>query len=127
MLFPFCGVKALKTFELRTKTNRSCLLKFNIITRRNFPLFYPVIVMAVTFTYCLFLFCFIQDRKERGLAAMRELLRQKTYMGALSKINSPLNPSFKLRQLKYVYLISSLTQECSITVFRTNSFTHFEL
>ena len=33
---------------------------------------------------------------------MKELLRQKTYQGALSKVNSPLDPSFKLRQLKYV-------------------------
>ena len=48
------------------------------------------------------LFCiFLQEKKEKGLATMKELLRQKTYQGALSKISSPLNPSYKLRQLKY--------------------------
>ena len=37
---------------------------------------------------------------------MKELLRQKTYQGCLSKVNSPLDPSFKLRQLKYdIFLI----------------------
>ncbi|CAH3019426.1 unnamed protein product [Porites evermanni] len=41
----------------------------------------------------------LDDRREKGLATMKELLRQKTYQGALSKINSPLDPSFKLRQL----------------------------
>ncbi|CAH3118738.1 unnamed protein product [Porites lobata] len=40
-----------------------------------------------------------RDRREKGLATMKELLRQKTYQGALSKISSPLDPSFKLRQL----------------------------
>ena len=38
---------------------------------------------------------------------MKELLRQKTYQGALSKVNSPLDPSFKLRQLKYVTIFYS--------------------
>lgn len=41
-----------------------------------------------------------QDRREKGLATMKELLRQKTYQGALSKLSSPLDPSFKLRNLK---------------------------
>ncbi|XP_029206897.2 phosphatidylinositol 4,5-bisphosphate 3-kinase catalytic subunit beta isoform-like [Acropora millepora] len=40
-----------------------------------------------------------RDRRERGLATMKELLRQKTYQGALSKLSSPLDPSFKLRNL----------------------------
>lgn len=40
-----------------------------------------------------------REKKEKGLATMKELLRQKTYQGALSKISSPLNPRYKLRNL----------------------------
>ena len=32
---------------------------------------------------------------------MKGLLRQKTYQLALSKISSPLDPSYELRELKY--------------------------
>jgi len=49
-----------------------------------------------------------RDRRERGLAAMKELLRQKTYQGALSKLSSPLDPSFKLRNLKLVFFLRVL-------------------
>ncbi|XP_020914528.1 phosphatidylinositol 4,5-bisphosphate 3-kinase catalytic subunit beta isoform [Exaiptasia diaphana] len=38
--------------------------------------------------------------KEKGLNAMRQSLQQKTYMDAFSKLTSPLDPSFRLRQLK---------------------------
>ena len=45
---------------------------------------------------------------------MKELLRQKTYQGALSKINSPLDPSFKLRQLKYVKLLKGCYKQLAV-------------
>ena len=42
-----------------------------------------------------------QDRRDKNLKTMRGLLRQKTYQLALSKISSPLDPSYELRELKY--------------------------
>lgn len=63
--------------------------------------------LRVFLTYFNFILLFFipQDRRERGLATMKELLRQKTYQGALSKLSSPLDPSFKLRNLKLVFLL----------------------
>lgn len=61
-------------------------------------------VFLTYFNFILLLFI-PQDRRERGLATMKELLRQKTYQGALSKLSSPLDPSFKLRNLKLVFLL----------------------
>jgi len=46
------------------------------------------------------IFSLFQEKKEKGLATMKELLRQKTYQGALSKVSSPLDPSYTLRHLK---------------------------
>ena len=42
-----------------------------------------------------------QDKREKNLRTMKGLLRQKTYQLALSKISSPLDPSYELRELKY--------------------------
>lgn len=61
-------------------------------------------VFLTYFNFILLLFI-PQDRRERGLATMKELLRQKTYQGALSKLSSPLDPSFKLRNLKLVFVL----------------------
>ncbi|XP_020608152.1 phosphatidylinositol 4,5-bisphosphate 3-kinase catalytic subunit beta isoform-like [Orbicella faveolata] len=41
-----------------------------------------------------------REKKEKGLLTMKDLFRQKTYQGALSKVSSPLDPSYKLRHLK---------------------------
>ena len=48
---------------------------------------------------------------------MKELLRQKTYQGALSKISSPLDPSFKLRQLKYVKLVRGCYKHLTVASY----------
>lgn len=54
---------------------------------------------------CGFQFGFLrlrfQDKREKNLRTMKGLLRQKTYQLALSKISSPLDPSYELRELKY--------------------------
>ncbi|XP_078374563.1 phosphatidylinositol 4,5-bisphosphate 3-kinase catalytic subunit beta isoform-like isoform X2 [Oculina patagonica] len=40
-----------------------------------------------------------KDKSNKGLATVKELLKQKTYQEALSKVNSPLDPSYKLQEL----------------------------
>jgi len=40
-----------------------------------------------------------KDKRDKNLKTMKGLLRQKTYQLALSKISSPLDPSYELREL----------------------------
>ncbi|EDO42011.1 predicted protein [Nematostella vectensis] len=41
-----------------------------------------------------------RDKRAQGLQTMKECLQQKTYQDALSRLTSPLNPSYRLKQLK---------------------------
>jgi hypothetical protein len=41
-----------------------------------------------------------RDKKEKGLQTMKQCLQQKTYQDALSKLTSPLDPTYKLRRLR---------------------------
>ena len=71
------------------------------------------LVLVLTAQYG-FLRLRFQDKRDKNLKTMKRILRQKTFQLALSKISSPLDPSYELRELKYEMpiLLSTLFFMC---------------